>query len=69
MSRAKFVQHDGAVVPVGGELLVDNNLYATLTKIIPPADDLDDGQLEIRWSWGATDRIVPTRAGGYIATD
>lgn len=69
MSRAKFVQHGGAVVPVGGELLIDNNLYATLTRIIPPADDLDDGKLEVRWPWGSADRIAPSRAGGYISLD
>jgi len=65
---ATFVQHDDTEIPIGGELCIDNNLYATLVDINPPADGLDDGELEIRWSWGSVDRIAPSRASGYIVT-
>lgn len=66
---AKFIQYDDTEIPVGGELCVDNNLYATLIGIIAPADDLDDGELEVRWAWGSADRIPPIRARGYITRE
>lgn len=64
---ARLVSYNDGDVPIGGQAWLDSNLAVTVDRIRPPADDLDDGSVQITYSWGARDDVAPSRLGAYIA--
>ncbi|MEI5526846.1 hypothetical protein ACKI1J_32380 [Streptomyces scabiei] len=63
---------DGGPVEAGDEVLVDNNLHATLVRAISPGAGDDDtgewwhGRVEVRYSYGAVEEIDDVRAGLFV---
>jgi hypothetical protein len=56
----------GTAIPVGGTAELDNNYPVTVVAIRPAIDDEDTGIVTIRYSWGSTEDVDPSRLGAYI---
>ncbi|MFC8332758.1 hypothetical protein [Streptomyces olivaceus] len=63
---------DGGPVDEGDEVLVDNNLHATLVRAVSPGAGDDStgewwrGRVEVRYSYGAVEEIEDIRAGLFV---
>lgn len=72
MPEYKVTRSDGTGINPGDPIQVDNNMPATYQGIASPpwGDDStgewDNGQINIRYHYGANDTISPTRAYLHI---
>jgi hypothetical protein len=66
MPKPTLTTYGGQTIQIGDVAELDGNYPVTVTAIQPPAEEGDYGSVTIRYSWGATDDVDPSRLGAYI---